>query len=231
MEFILDSSIQDDKDRFARNDKYLMEIVNPKIERYLYELHPTTDPVLKEMEQLAQQRDFPIVGPMVGQILYQLALMIGAKRIFEMGSGFGYSTWWFARALPPTGEIFHTDFEQAHSNQARTFLQKAKLDQKVRFLVGDALQHFDQTKGELDIVFIDMNKQDYPTGYRKAKPRLRHGGLLIADNTLWFGHVLDKKSDEATRGIQEFNQLTSQDEDFVHTILPVRDGIAVCLKK
>jgi len=207
-----------------------MEIVNKRIEEYIQDLYPTKDPVLKEMETLAVRKDFPIVGPAVGRLLYQLARMTGANAIFEMGSGFGYSTYWFAMALSHSGYVYHTDTSAVNSKLAQEYLRKGRQMNKVRFLVGNAVELIESVKDTFDIVFIDIDKENYPTAYEKAKKKLKPGGLLIADNALWWGRVLDKKGDSATEGIKKFNQLMAADKDFFQTLLPIRDGVSVSYK-
>ena len=208
----------------------MMEMVHAEITRYLEDLHPSNDPILKEMERLAGRLNFPIVGPLVGRLLYQLARMTRASTVFEMGSGFGYSAYWFARALPPSGYIYHTDTSTEHSRQAHDFLRRGHLLNKVRFLVGNALELVEQTRGHFDIIFIDIEKEDYPKAYEKARHRIRPGGLLVADNALWSGRVTQKKGDAATEGIKKFNRLLAADTDFFQVIIPLRDGVSVNLK-
>lgn len=207
-----------------------MEIVSKKIEDYLTSLNPHKDSVLKDMESLAHKKDFPIVGPLVGQLLYLLTRMSRASSVFEMGSGFGYSTYWFAMAIPYSGFVYHTDTSPVNSKLAQEFLRKGRLMNKVRFLVGNALETLDKTREMFDIIFIDIEKEDYPTAYEKARKKIKPGGLLIADNALWFGRVLEKKGDEATEGIKKFNQLLASDKDFCQVIVPLRDGISVNFK-
>lgn len=207
-----------------------MEIINKRIEEYIQDLYPTKDPVLKEMETLAVRKDFPIVGPAVGRLLYQLARMTNATAIFEMGSGFGYSTYWFAMALPHSGYVYHTDISAVNSKLAQEYLRKGRQMNKVRFLVGNAMELIESVKDTFDIVFIDIDKENYPEAYEKAKKKLKPGGLLIADNALWWGRVLDKKGDSATEGIKKFNQLMAADKDFFQTLLPIRDGVSVSYK-
>lgn len=207
-----------------------MEIINKRIEEYIQDLYPTKDPVLKEMETLAVRKDFPIVGPAVGRLLYQLARMTNATAIFEMGSGFGYSTYWFAMALPHSGYVYHTDTSAVNSKLAQEYLRKGRQMNKVRFLVGNAIELIESVKDSFDLVFIDIDKENYPVAYEKAKKKLRPGGLLIADNALWWGRVLDKKGDSATEGIKKFNQLMAADKDFFQTLLPIRDGVSVSYK-
>ena len=202
-------------------------VVSPKIDRYLEGLLAEKDPVLREMEKLGRSRDFPIVGPQVGRVLYILAKLTGAKRVFEMGSGFGYSAYWFAKAMPAGGRVYQTEGSEQNSRQAQDFFRQGGLSKKTEFLVGDALQLIDRVKGPLDIVFIDMDKENYPAAFKKAKKRIRKGGLILADNTLWFGKVLEGPCDPQTKGILEFTRLLFNDPDFFATILPIRDGVAV----
>lgn len=204
-----------------------MEIVAREIDRYIEGLYLSEDPVLREMEKLGQARNFPIVGPQVGRTLFILAKLVGAKRIFEMGSGFGYSAYWFAKALPRQGKIYQTETSEENSKLAREFLERAGLARKSEFLVGDGIQLIDKVGGEFDIVFIDIDKENYPQGYRQAKRYLRKGGLLLADNLLWFGKILHETKDPETLGIKKFTDLLFHDPDYFATILPIRDGVGV----
>jgi predicted O-methyltransferase YrrM len=211
-----------------------LEIIHPEIESYLERLGEEgaemRDPVRKEMEILAERLHFPAVGPLVGRLLYQFSRMIGAKRIFEMGSGFGYSAWWFAKGLQHQGEIICTDGSRENARRAADFFRRSGIEDRVRFEVGNALEVIDRYPGEFDIIFNDIDKEDYPTAFHKALPRLRHGGLLICDNVLWFGRVISKSTDPDVKGVQEFNRLTHATPGLITTILPVRDGVSVSLK-
>jgi len=208
-----------------------MQIVDQEIDRYIEGLWVEPDPVLQEMERLGRTRDFPIVGPQVGRILYLLAKLLRAKRIFEMGSGFGYSAYWFARALPAGGKVYQTEGASENSELAREYFKRGGLQKKAEFLVGDAVKLIDKVKGEFDIVFIDIDKENYPAAYKKAKGRISKGGLLLADNVLWFGRVLEDTDEPETLGIKEFTHLLFHDPDFFATILPIRDGVGVGYKR
>ena len=208
-----------------------MELVHPDIEKYLYQLLPERDPVLREMESLGERMQFPLVGPLVGQFLYQLTLLTGAKRIFEMGSGFGYSAYWFAKALPERGEIILTEGSKELAQKAKDYLRRGGFEKKARFEVGDAIEILEETPGPFDLVFIDIDKEQYPEAFRKVLPKLRKGGILAADNVLWFGKVVDRRDrTAATEGIREFTKLIYESDGLVTTILPLRDGISVSVK-
>jgi caffeoyl-CoA O-methyltransferase len=207
-------------------------ITEPGIDDYLYSLLPPRDEVLREMENQATQRKIPIVGPVVARILYQLALMINAKSIFEMGSAIGYSTIWWARAVGEGGRVIYTDGDRKNADEARGYFDRAGVSDRITVKTGDALELLSEQKQEFDIIFNDIDKEDYPRAFRAAMPRLRKGGLFITDNVLWSGKVVDKKSPDArTKAIQELNQALYSSPEVFTTILPVRDGVAIALKK
>ena len=206
-----------------------MNIVDPRLERYLEGLLDDPDPVQRAMEELARQRGFPIVGPLVGRLLMLLAKVTSARRILELGSGFGYSALWFARALPEDGEIILTEYDSEDSERARLYLAIAGFGAKARYLVGDALQLVDSVAGPFDIIFNDVDKEQYPAALEKALPKLRPGGLLITDNVLWQGRVVDENPPEpSTAGVLEFNRRIHADPRLEVAMVPLRDGLAIC---
>ena len=167
-----------------------MDIVDPRIETYTASLHARYDePVLLEMEAEARELGFPIVGRNVGVTLWTLAASIGARRVFELGSGFGYSAYWFARATGAEGEIHLTDGDAANERKAADYLGRASVWDRVTYHVGDALTSFAAVDGDFDIVYDDIDKHGYPDAWRAARDRVRVGGLYICDNTLWYGRV------------------------------------------
>ena len=206
------------------------DIVFPAIERYLEGLDGNRDTVLLEMEQLAAATDFPIVGPLVGRTLGLLARSIGARRVLELGSGFGYSALWFARSLPEDGELFLTDGSARQSEQAREFLRRGGVRCRVRYEVGDALEILDRIPGDFDIVFNDIDKEHYPAVFPKAVPRVRVGGYFLSDNMLWGGRVVSDRSHASTRGVVELTRLLLEAPSLFTVILPLRDGLSVSLR-
>jgi len=207
------------------------DMLRPDIEAYLHRFIPDRDTILAEMERLAEARHFPIVGPVVGRILAQLARLIGAGRVLELGAGFGYAAYWIARALPPDGRLLAIERSAENARLAREWLGRAGLDHKVEFIVGDALKVVLTAPGPFDLIFVDVDKEQYPASLSLTVSRLRPGGLLITDNILWGGRVLIPDPLEAsTRGIQEYTRLLYENPDLYTTILPVRDGLAVSLK-
>jgi predicted O-methyltransferase YrrM len=207
-----------------------MNIVHPALEEYLHKITPTYDPILKEMETLAEMIDFPIVGPLVGRSLYVLARLLKARRILELGSGYGYSAFWFALASPEDAKILCTENSQENIQRAEDYLRRAGLWNKVQYFAGDALQTLDRQQGEFDLIFMDIDKHQYPLGFRKGFPRLRTGGLFITDNVLWSGRVVEAEQDASTRAITQYNEMILNTPGAFSTILPIRDGVAVTLK-
>lgn len=211
--------------------------VAPEIERYLYDLvEPRTDdPVLKAMEVRAKERNFPIVGRLVGMFLKQMAMLIGAKRVFEFGSGYGYSAWWFAQAVGFKGEVYCTDGSPANRDLAEDYLRRAGVWDRIRFKVGRAQEIFQTTEGEFDICYNDVDKGDYPEVWHLARKRIRPGGLYIADNALWYGRVAVKDPVDAvpgwTEAICEHNRLIFADPEFETFINPIRDGVLVARRQ
>jgi caffeoyl-CoA O-methyltransferase len=210
--------------------------MNPILEehtaRYLDALLPKRDPVLREMEQYAARHKVPIVGPACARVLYQLVQISGARRVFEMGSAIGYSALWLARAVGPKGRVYYTDSDLENAQRARKYLGRAGVLDRVKILTGDALELLEATPGSFDMIFNDVQKKDYPRVLRLALPRLRPGGLLVTDNVLWSGRSARPaaKGDVETKAIQQFNRLIYKSPKLFTTIVPLRDGLAVCLK-
>jgi predicted O-methyltransferase YrrM len=207
-------------------------LTTPGIEEYLNELFPPPDPILDEMGRLARERDFPIVGPLVGNILEILARAIGARAVLELGSGFGYSAYWFARGITGRGRIVLTDGKKENLLDAKAFLGRGGFPHAFEFYKGDAIERLRRDGETWDIIFCDIDKHGYPEVVEPAVERLRPGGLLIFDNTLWSGRVLPGAGpgDAATEGVRRLNRILSTHPDLRSTILPVRDGVAVAVK-
>ncbi|MDV2495084.1 MAG: O-methyltransferase [bacterium] len=207
-----------------------MDILEPAIESYMESLLPSRHPVLVEMEAEAARRGFPIVGPLVGSLLALLARAIGARRVLELGSGFGYSTFWLAQALPADGRITAIEGDPENARRAREYLARGGLEDRATFKTGDALELIEAEPGPFDLIFNDIDKDAYPEVVPKALRRLRDGGLLIADNALWGGRVTESSPDTWTAGVQAYNRLVASDPSLTTTIVPIRDGVSVSLK-
>ena len=149
-----------------------------------------------------------------------------------MGSAIGYSTLWWAQAVGEKGRVIYTDGDAKNAERARRYFDRAGVSNRITLHTGDALELLSEQKQQFDIIFNDVDKEDYPRVLRLVSPRLRKGGLFITDNVLWSGRVAEKNpKDATTKAILEFNRLLYNSEDFFTTMLPIRDGLAVALKK
>ena len=201
------------------------------VDDYLYSMLPKRDPVLAEMEEYASERNIPIVGPAVARVLQQLAMAINARTVFELGSAIGYSTIWWAQAVGENGRVIYTDGDAKNAERARAYFSRAGVARQITLHTGDALEYLSEQKQEFDIIFNDVDKDDYPRVLRLIAPRLRKGGLFITDNVLWSGRVAEKNPDATTKAILDFNRKLYDSKEFYTTIMPIRDGLAVALKK
>ena len=221
-----------------------LDILHPSIDTYLHDVIPDRDAVLTEMEAHARANHFPIVGPLVGRVLHQLVLLTNPTRIFEMGSGFGYSAYWMAKALRnPDAAIICTDGSQENADRAADYLAQGGVADRIDYRVGNALEIIDETEGDFDIIYNDIDKDGYPDAFHKAVPRLRSGGLFITDNMLWGGRVVTQPEDSkpdglkeawfhaATLGVKELTRLLYSSEEVFTTIIPLRDGVSVAVKR
>jgi predicted O-methyltransferase YrrM len=186
------------------------------------------------MEEYAEKNNFPIIGPVCGYYCYQLARMIDAKSVFELGSGYGYSTAWFAKAIRENGGglVHHTVWDDDLSKRAQDHLSVLGLADLVRFHNAEAVETLRQTPGPFDIIFNDIEKEDYPDSLPITKEKLRHGGVLIIDNMLWYGKPLDPHNHEvSTEAIRRFTRDITSDLDWIVSLTPARDGMIVAYKK
>jgi len=216
-----------------RSENLRSGYIQDDVEQYLYSLLPKRDVVISEMERYAEEHRVPIVGPAVARMLTLFAQVSGAKRIFEMGSAIGYSTIWLARAAGPKGKVTYTDGDPANAQRAQEYFRRAGVATRINVQVGDALELLKKTPGKFDLIFNDVNKDQYPDALRVALPKLKRGGLFITDNTLWSGKAALPAAldDAATRGVQEFNRLVYASKELYPVLIPLRDGVTVCRKQ
>jgi predicted O-methyltransferase YrrM len=206
--------------------------MDDQVEQYLTELAGVEhgDAVLADMEAYAGANGFPIVGRATGRFLEVMARSIGARRVMELGSGYGYSAYWFARAVGEQGEVVCTDGDPANAERAQEYLTRAGVWPLIRYRVGDALEGFAEESGEFDIVYCDVDKDGYPDCWQAARDRIRVGGLWLCDNVLWSGRVATGPTEGLTAAIDEHNRLVAADDRYVGSINPVRDGVMVALR-
>jgi caffeoyl-CoA O-methyltransferase len=204
-----------------------------QIQEYHQQLSQHDDPVLRRMEEEARQERFPIIGPAAGKFCYLMARAINARNIFELGSGYGYSTLWFARAVRENGggSVHHSVWDETLHQRAKQNLGEAGFDDLVTYHLGEAVQALRGTPGPFDIVFNDIDKHGYPESLPVMKEKLRVGGLILIDNMLWHGKIFDTNDRSPdTEGVREFTRLLQEDDDFVFQLVPVRDGVICALR-
>ncbi len=210
------------------------ELLAPQLNQYLDTLVPPRPSELVAMEAEAAKTRFPIVGPAAGHLCYLLARLLGARRIFEMGSGFGYSTAWFARAVRENGggTVFHVVWDEALSRRARTHLSALGLDGIIEYRVGEAVEVLRRAEGPFDLIFNDIDKEGYPASLPVITEKLRPGGLLIVDNMLWHGRIFDPgECSSATEGVRQLTRLITADPRWISTVIPIRDGLLLAWRK
>lgn len=206
------------------------EALYKKVHNYLEKIIPDRPPVLREMEEYARENEFPIIGPLVGRYLFQMVITTKARKILEMGSGFGYSAFWFSLATRGKGHITMIDSDKRNKKIAFDFFKKAGLLSQFDFKVGDAIKMTKKLDGPFDIVLNDIDKVLYPQTIDLVAGRLRRGGLFITDNLIWSGKVYEKEPDEVTRAIIDFTKSLYADSRFYTTVLPIRDGVSVSVR-
>ncbi len=204
-------------------------ILHPEVAAYLDSLTAAPDPLPLRMERKAKALGFPLVGRRAGRWLELLARMIGARRVLELGSGWGYSAYWLARGVGPEGQVLGTESDPRCIAEHRELFANHPLAGRIRLQQGEALATLRSLSGPYDMIFVDIEKEDYPRALELAVPRIRSGGLLVADNVLWGGKVTQPAApdDVATRGVLRFNTLLHDDPRLEAAILPADDGLAV----
>ena len=208
-------------------------LIAPEVTAYLDRLVPERHPELLLMERYAKEHDFPIIGPAAGNLCYLIGRMLGARRIFELGSGYGYSTAWFARAVGENGggTVYHTVWDEELSARAKVHLETLGLGRLVHFEVGEAVATLQRADGYFDIIFNDIDKSGYPGSLPVIAEKLRAGGVLIIDNMLWFGRIFDAADQSGdTSGVREFTERIASDPRWSVSLVPIRDGLIVARK-
>ena len=202
--------------------------------QYLDDLVPPRLPQLQKMEAYAQEHQFPIIGPACGQLCYQIARLIAARSVFELGSGYGYSTAWFARAVQENGGgvVHHVVWDEDLSRRAREHLGALEFDGIVQYRVSEAVEALRDTPGPFDLIFNDIDKHAYPDALPVIADKLRPGGVMIVDNLLWHGRIFDDSDqDDTTEGVRNLTRLVTNDPAWSASIIPIRDGLLVAIKQ
>lgn len=209
------------------------EPISAQVREYLDSLVPPRPPEMQAMEAYAREVRFPIIGPASGYFCYQVARMIGARRVFELGSGYGYSTAWFARAVRENGggEVHHVVWSEELSQKARGYLGALGYGDIIRYRVSEAVQALRETPGPFDLIFNDIDKHAYPDSLPVIAEKIRPGGVLLIDNMLWHGAIFDENDQSAdTCGVREFTWRITNDPGWIASLVPIRDGLIVAYR-
>jgi predicted O-methyltransferase YrrM len=209
-------------------------LMSDQLRNYLDALVPERPSEMQKMEAYAAEHHFPIIGPAAGYYCYQIARMIGARSIYELGSGYGYSTAWFAKAVQEKGGgiVNHVVWDEALSQMAGRHLTALGYADIVRYSVGEAVQALRKTTGPFDLIFNDINKAGYPESVMVIENNLRPGGVLIFDNMLWSGQIFDNDDQsEDTKAIRETTHMLTSDAGWITILDPIRDGLIIAYKK
>lgn len=205
-----------------------------QLETYLDGLVQPRPAELQAMERYAHEHNFPIIGPASGQFCYMLTRMLGARRVFELGSGYGYSTAWFARGVMENGggQVYHVVWDDDLSQRARRHLSALGFDGLIEYRVAEAVQTLRETDGPFDVIFNDIDKHAYPDSLAVIEEKLRPGGALVVDNLLWHGQILNPNDHErSTEAIREFTRRITTSPRWIASLVPIRDGLMVAYKK
>jgi predicted O-methyltransferase YrrM len=216
------------------------DLVDETVTALAHELGPARDDILREMDDRAEREGFPTVGPAVGGWLALLARTVDATRIFEFGSGFGYSAYWFARTLPEDGEVVLTEIDAGELADAREYFERAGVADRARFERGDAIETVEAYDGPFDVVLIDNEKERYLEAFEAVRDNVRRGGLVLADNavtssTVDADDVLDLlggddlEATEATTGVADYLRHVRNRDDCETALLPLGEGVAVTI--
>lgn len=213
------------------------EIISPVARGVAREVGPEHDDILREMDRRAEETGFPTVGPAVGGWLWLLAHLVDARRVFEFGSGFGYSAYWFVRALPADGEVVLTEIDADELDAARGYFERGGFTERARFEHGDAIDIVDSYDGPFDVVLIDNEKTRYAEAFEAVREKVRPGGILVADNAVAAGHVHgdevlgmlrgeNPEAGDGSKGIAEYLNRV-REAGLETTLLPLGSGVAV----
>jgi caffeoyl-CoA O-methyltransferase len=211
-----------------------LAIASDQIETYLQSQVPPRPAEMQDMEEYAWRTGFPIIGPTCGYLCYQMTRISNARQVFEMGSGFGYSTAWFARGVQENGGgvVHHVVWDAELSQMARKHLKVLGYEGLIKYHISEAVQTLGTMPGQFDLIFNDINKDGYPDALPVIKEKLRPGGLLLVDNVLWSGRIFDPHDQSAsTHGIRRFVEMIENDPDWIVTTIPIRDGLMIAHKK
>ncbi len=220
----------------------MTELVSEAVGRLLRLTAPEMDDVLESMEAQAHESGFPTVGPEVGAFLRLCARLVDAESVFEFGSGYGYSAYWIAPALPSNGQIVLTEVDHDELEQAREYLARGGYDDRAVFEQGDALETVERYDGPFDLVLIDNENHRYVDAFEAVREKVTPGGIVIADNVITATGQFDPEelravleddhdsADENLAGIADYYRHVRSDSAFETVLVPLGEGVTVSVR-
>ncbi len=212
----------------------MVSIASDEIERYAWEhTTPPSDLQRRLAEETRETLRSPtmLTGLVEGRLLELLVFALRPQRVLELGTYSGYSTLSMAAELPPEGHIDTCELDEAHAEVARRYLDEAGVGDRVTIHLGPALETVERLEGEYDLIFIDADKLNYPAYYEALVPRLSANGLMVLDNTLWSGRVVEPDDSSETQMFVELNARIAADPRVVAVVLTVRDGVTLVRRR
>jgi len=212
----------------------MIDAITENIHGYCKEHTASDNKLLSEVEKYTwDNEDVPqmISGQMVGKFLQSIIRMIAAQKIVEVGTFTGYSALQMAEAIPLDGEIHTCELMKKHTETAQSFFDKSDYGKKITIHQGPALESLETLKvGDFDMAFIDADKSNYLEYYKRCLVLIRAGGVIILDNMLWSGSVIDPKDDDS-QALRKTGDYIQEDTRVFNMLLPIRDGLMLCIKK
>jgi len=206
-----------------------MFIINPDIENYIKDLSRKIkiedEEIISQLERYADETDFPIINREVGLLIHLITKLKKPKLVVELGSGFGYSAYWFAKAMED-GKVVLIDYQEKNIEKAKELFEKTNLTDKAVFEVGDAVEIAKKYQN-IDILFLDLEKSRYLEAIKQLENNLNQNALIIADNTLWYGNVVNPQ-DNKSKIMAQFNEYMF--ENYLSILIPIRDGVLIAYK-
>jgi len=206
---------------FSEIEQYIRVHTTPE-SSHIQELMEASDDELEFVDMMS--------GRVVGRLLALLIKLSGARRVLEIGTFTGYSALSMAEAMPMEGIVYTCEYNERYEDIARRFFEESVHGSKIKLVMGKALETVPDIPGNFDVIFLDADKINYPDYYKILLPRLNEGGLMVIDNVLWGGKVLDPQTDKA-KAIDKLNARISEDESVEQVMLSVRDGVTIVRKR
>ena len=210
-----------------------MDFLPENIQKYISDISQSESPTLKELNRYTNSKVIlprMLSGHVQGRFLSMISKLVNPEIIVEVGTYTGYSCLCLAEGLKKNGKIITIEKDEEFTSIARKFFDRSKYKEKISLIIDDATNVIENINEKIDLAFIDADKVNYSKYYDMLFPKLKIGGLIVADNVLWSGKVTEDVSDNETQSIKNFNTKVKNDERVENLIVGIRDGIMVCQK-